>query len=134
MTHRSAGRTARRWFLAAALPAVAWANGGCVTRITESPAESAAECGPFPTDYVGITRRWFEGKVKVIAVLQEFRAEPPVAGSSEFGFVGWGKVQRGWRTTVVGSGTDAIGMSTGQIAYAVLIRDGEVVADQKLMR
>jgi hypothetical protein len=114
-------------FLLASLPA-------CVTRIgTTDPAEASDAAGPFPDGYEAIVRRWLEKEIRVLAQIEEFAVERPVRGFST-GAPIFGSRTDGWRTSVRAAGRDSVGMSTGAISYALLLRDGKVVEHQKLLR
>lgn len=111
---------------------------GCITRISGGSASTGAvteaDAGPFPENYEEITRRWVAQNVRVIATMREFSATRPIPGAADQGILfGVGEV-KGWQTMVDAEGLDAIGMTTGHITYNLLLRDGQVVAQQKLLR
>ena len=122
-----------RILLAAALAGAA-ALPGCVSRIVPSEDASVTEsAGPYPTDYLATGRRWAEREIRLITVIEEFWMEPPKPGFAEGSMLFSGDPVDGWRAVLHVAGRDALGFSTGEIVYAVLFKDGEIVEYQKLL-
>jgi hypothetical protein len=88
----------------------------------------ARELGPYPDDYRTIVGRWIEDSLIGITEVESIfimEQEPGFADSL------LGRRRYGWWTRTRFKARDRIGMPTGSIAYALLIRNGEVIASQK---
>ena len=118
-----------RLISAAALVAVLAVSPGCISTISESPTPEATEAtGPYPAEYEAIVRKWILSDLFRIVSIDDLEVSKPQVGVSRRLIFG---DEHGWRAEVSFWGRDRIGSSTGQMDYTVLIRDGEVVAQQK---
>jgi len=114
---------------AVALVAVLAVSPGCISTIAEAPSPEATEAtGPFPADYELIVRKWILSDLFRIVSIDDLDVSKPEVGVSRRLIFG---DEQGWRAQVSFWGRDRIGSSTGRMDYTVLIRDGEVVAQQK---
>ena len=84
--------------------------------------------GPYPDDYESIVRKWILSDLFRIVSIDDLQVSKPVAGVSKRLVL---SNKQGWRAEVSFWGRDRIGSSTGRMDYTVLIRDGEVVSEQK---
>ena len=80
------------------------------------------------TEYEAIVRKWILSDLFRIVSIDDLEASKPEAGVSRRLILG---NKEGWRAEVSFWGRDRIGSSTGRMDYTVLIRDGEVIAQQK---
>jgi hypothetical protein len=88
----------------------------------------ASELGPYPDDYRMIVRRWIEDSLVGITAVESIHISEPEPGFADSLL---SKRRYGWWTRTRFKARDRIGMPTGTIAYALLIRNGEVIARQK---
>ena len=104
------------------------ATPACTSRIVAiEEHDSKVIAGPFPEEYESIARRWIESEIRNLAAIDTFTVERPTPGFSEGSALFGGSRTDGWRTVVRASGRDSVGMGTGLLVYALLLRDGKVV-------
>ena len=100
---------------------------GC-TNIGPAPQMAQEALGPFPADYERIVREWIESSFFDVSSIEGFRVRRPTPGFARAPF---GDARYGWWTEVAFRPRDMLGAPKGRLSYAVLIRDGAVVAHQK---
>ena len=118
-----------RW--AFALGAALALSAGCVTVGPDLGSQPPELAGPFPTDYVELVRRWIDSDFYDVSTVMNLQVSKPIAGQSK----SWpsGKRLYGWYAKVTFKARDSVGASKGKLAYAILMRDGEVVSSRKLL-
>jgi hypothetical protein len=108
---------------------------GCLYSIGPSVAERTAdELGPYPEHYQEIVLRWIEDEFRAYSQLERHQIAPPRPGVAKPPLLSLRSSRYGWWTRVSFHARDRIGAPTGRIVYALLIRDGDVVRHQKLLR
>ena len=87
--------------------------------------------GAFPEDYLNVVKRWIDNDFHDLSTVTNLRVSTPIAGHSQR----WrrSKRQYGWYAKVTFKARDSIGTNKGNMAYAVLLRDGEVLVSRKLL-
>jgi len=117
---------------ALSIPILAVVLGFALACHTIGPALSkraGAKAGPYPEDSREIVSEWIETDFFDIATVRSLEVSTPVPGFSKGLFDS--EPRFGWFVRVVFRGTDGMGTSTGKLFYAVLIREGQVVASRK---
>jgi len=119
-----------RFSAVAALLALAALVAGCATSIGPSQVGRDA-LGPFPNDWERVVRFWVENEFpnySRVDRLQMRRPEPGVANPPRLSLQ---SARHGWYALVTFHAATRVNAPTGPLHYAVLIRDGAVVAHQK---
>lgn len=103
--------------------------GGCVTSIGPTISERTLEqLGPYPDDYRAIAKRWIEDSVWGISGIDTLSVSKPRPGFADSILT---RRRFGWWTQVRFQARDRLGLPKGQMSWALLIHDSEVVARQK---
>ena len=104
------------------------ALGACTTIGPTLTPRAPDELGPFPDNYQTIGRRWIESNIRGVTAIETLTITKPRPG---FADAIWMRRHYGWWTHINFRARDRMGLSKGKMVYALLIRDGRVVARQK---
>jgi hypothetical protein len=116
------------------LPLVACLALGCVTNIGPDISDDPdRDPGPFPERYESIVRRWIQDEFRRLSQVERLSVARPQRGFARPPLLGLRGTRYGWWSRVTFRARDRLGAPTGSLAYSVLIRDGEVIAHQKLV-
>jgi hypothetical protein len=119
----------KRHTLTAVLLAAIAFTPACLSTIAEAPTQGdVSVTGPYPDDYEAIVRKWILSDLFRIVSIDDLQVSKPEAGVNKRLVL---SDKQGWRAEVSFWGRDRIGTATGRMDYTVLIRDGEVVSEQK---
>jgi hypothetical protein len=113
-----------------ALLAAASLAAACVSSIGPT-VRDPGELGPFPEEYERVVRLWIEGRFRNYTSITRLDVSRPQPGLARAPLLSLASDRYGWWSQVAFQATDRIGAPTGAIRYRVLIRDNEVVAQQK---
>jgi hypothetical protein len=120
--------------LALALAVVACLALGCVTNIGPGLSDDPdRDPGPFPDRYESIVRRWIQDEFRRISQVERLNVARPQQGIARPPLLSLRGTRYGWWSRVTFRARDGVGAPTGTIAYSVLIREGEIIAHQKLV-
>lgn len=130
---RTASSRSRRAIVRVGLAALLIAPlAGCISTIGPQVAGvSPVDGGPFPDDYEQIVARWIQQRFRFYSQIENLRISNPQPGLERPPILSLRGTRYGWWTRVIFRALDRLGASTGRISYALLIREGEVVAQQK---
>jgi len=105
---------------------------GCISTIgPQVSGVSPIDPGPFPDTYEQVVGRWIQDRFRFYSQIDGLRISRPEPGLERPPLLSLRGTRYGWWTQVVFRAQDRLGAPTGRISYALLIRDGEVVAHQK---
>jgi len=130
---RGVKRVARRLW-AALTSLVACLALGCITNIGPGISDDPdRDAGPYPDRYESIVRRWIQDEFRLYSQVERLNVARPQEGFARRPLLSLRGTRYGWWSRVTFRARDRLGAPTGTIAYSVLIREGEVIAHQKLV-
>ena len=130
---RSASSRSRRAIVVVGVAALLGAPlVGCISTIgPQVEGVSPVDAGPFPDGYEQIVAQWIQDRFHFYSRIENLRISEPEPGLERPPILSLRGTRYGWWTLVIFRALDRVGASTGRISYALLIRDGEIVAHQK---